>query len=197
MFYTKEFIILEPIRFSKRTEKRDALFGVQVLLQRCRDFNTDVFLCFIDFEKAFDRVKHDRFIEVLQKHGVDEKDVRIIKNLYWHQKASVMFENNYTDEIEIKRGVRQGCVLSPLLFNAYSEEIFKEALDDVEEGVVINGEIINNMRYADDTVILASSQTGLQFLLQQVNSKCAEYGLKINTQKTKWMVVSRSDRYCN
>jgi len=171
---------------------RDALFGLQVLLQRCRDYNITVYLCFIDFEKAFDKVKHNRLIEVLHKHQVDDKDARIICNLYMKQKASVMFENQFTDEIEIKRGVRQGCVLSPLLFNAYSEEIFKEALDDVDVGIVVNGEKINNMRYADDTVVLASTPEGLQFLLNRINAKCNDYGLKLNTQKTKYMVVSRS-----
>lgn len=97
-----------------------------------------------------------------------------------------------TEEIEIRRGVRQGCILSPLLFNLYSEAIFKESMEEEEAGIIINGETINNLRYADDTVLLASNLENLQHLLQKLNNQCTEYGLKINLNKTKWMVVTKT-----
>ncbi|KAL0279224.1 UNVERIFIED_CONTAM: hypothetical protein PYX00_000829 [Menopon gallinae] len=100
---------------------RDALFAIQVLVQRCLDMNKDVFLCFIDYEKAFDRVQHEKMIQILQQVGLDSRDVRIIANLYWNQKAHVRFSDNTSEDVEIRRGVRQGCVLSPLLFNLYSD----------------------------------------------------------------------------
>lgn len=68
---------------------REALFGFNVLKQKCRDHRQDVFACFVDYEKAFDRVRHNRLIERLLQAGVDEKDIRIIKNLYWRQKAEI------------------------------------------------------------------------------------------------------------
>lgn len=96
-------------------------------------------------------MKHHKLINLLKKVGLDAKGIRIIKNLYWHQTANVKIEKEFTEDIEIKRRVRQGCVLSPILFNLYSEEILAEALNESQEGIVINGETINNIRYADDT----------------------------------------------
>lgn len=171
---------------------RDALFGYQVLLQRCWDMNQSVYVCFIDYEKAFDRVRHDKLMKILCDIGLDNTDLTIIKNLYWQQKARVQVDYTLSEEINIMRGVRQGCILSPLLFNIYAEAIFTEALDNMGEGIVVNGHPINNLRYADDTILLASSFNDLQRLLQRVDSVSASYGLNINLKKTKVMMVGKS-----
>ncbi|KAF2899644.1 hypothetical protein ILUMI_06531 [Ignelater luminosus] len=92
--------------------------------------------------KALDRVQHDKLLQTLKTAEVDDKDIRIIENLYWHQSANVQVGNQLTNEIEIKRGVRQGCILSPLLFNLHFEQICKEALDDTKAGIIINGQSI-------------------------------------------------------
>lgn len=97
-----------------------------------------------------------------------------------------------TENIEIQRGVRQGCILSPLLFNIYAEAIFEEALENAEEGVIVNGHPINNLRYADDTILLASNFKDLQNLLQRVDRVSTSYGLNINLKKTKIMIVGKS-----
>ena len=83
-------------------------------------------MCFVDYSKAFDNVRHDQLIEILQNIGIDDKDIRIVTSLYWNQTARVKVGNAFTESIEIGKGVRQGCVLSPLLFNIYSEQIFKK-----------------------------------------------------------------------
>lgn len=171
---------------------REALFSIQVLFQRCRDMNCDIYACFIDYQKAFDRVKHQRIAEILENIGLDDKDLRIIVNLYWNQSASVRLGRENTEDVDILRGVRQGCILSPLIFNVYSEYIFKEALDDVEMGVLLNGNWINNIRYADDTVIFADSQDSLQYLMDRITHTSHEYGLHVNPQKTKTMVISKN-----
>lgn len=102
--------------------------------------------------------------------------------------------NDYTEEINIKRGVRQGCILSPLLVNLYSENIFSEAFENGDEkGISINGEIISNLRYADDTVVLTNSRNDLQHNLDKINEQCDKYGLRINTKKTKLMIISREE----
>lgn len=176
---------------------RDALFAYQVLMQRCWDMNQSIYICFIDYEKAFDRVKHDKLIQILEKVGLDSKDVSIIKNLYWQQTANVRVEHKLTADVEILRGVRQGCVLSPLLFNLYAEEIFSEALENATEGIVVNGRPLNNIRYADDTVLLASCPEDLQKLINCVASTSARNGLNINIKKTKYMVVGRSQISAN
>lgn len=170
---------------------RDALFAMQVLVQRCRDMNKDIFLCFIDYEKAFDRVQHEKLLELLQRVGLDNRDVRIIANLYWGQNANVRVGEALSAKVPIQRGVRQGCVLSPMLFNLYSEAILSEALEGFKQGIVVNGEVINNMRYADDTALIASSCEDLQLLLNRVHAVSSEYGLSMNIRKTKFMIVSR------
>ena len=163
---------------------REALFSMQVLIQRCRDVNCEVHICFIDFEKAFDRVQHSKMIEVLQRIGLDDKDIRFIANLYWNQRATIRIDGQLSEEICIRRGVRQGCILSPLLFNAYAEMIFSEAIEGISEGITINGKGVNNLRYADDTTLIADSAEGLERLLQRVANSCANYGLSLNVKKT-------------
>lgn len=98
--------------FRKGLGTREALFGMNVLLQRCLDMNQDVYACFIDFEKAFDRVRHEQLIQILKNKNLDSRDIKIISNLYWNQKATVKIEGESTEEIKICRGVRQGCILS-------------------------------------------------------------------------------------
>lgn len=171
---------------------REALFAIQVLFQRCRDVNCDIFACFIDYQKAFDRVQHGKLIKILQQLGLGGKDRRIITNLYWNQVAHVRVEGDVSEELEIRRGVRQGCVLSPLLFNVYSEKIFEEALYELDEGILVNGERLNNIRYADDTVVFADSMEGLQRLMDRVVESSSKYGLDLNINKTKYMIISKN-----
>ena len=113
---------------------REALFALNVLAQRCMDMNIDIHVCYVDFEKAFDKVRHEKLVQILQAKNIDKGDLRIITNLYWNQRAQIIVDNEKSSEMNIKRGVRQGCVMSPLLFNVYSESIFEEALLSENEG---------------------------------------------------------------
>ncbi|XP_060527658.1 uncharacterized protein LOC132702847 [Cylas formicarius] len=122
-----------------------------------RDVSCDVSACFIDYQKAFDNVQHNKLIEILKEIGLGEKDLRIIANLYWQQTASVRIEGEESKDTLTERGVCQGCVLSPLLFNVYLERIFHEALEDT-----------NNIRYADDTVVFANNLESLQEMMVRV-----------------------------
>lgn len=140
-----------------------------------------------------DRVQHTKLIEILQHIGLDDKDIAVLRTLYWNQYATVKIDGDQeTDEIPIRRGVRQGCVLSPCLFNIYSEVIFKKAIRE-EKGVRIGGESITNIRYADDTAILAESIEDLQRMLDKVNEQSTQMGLTINIKKTKLLVTSKLD----
>lgn len=173
---------------------REAIFSLQTLVQNCLDRGRDVFMVFIDYEKAFDNVKHDLLIRYMQDLGLDNKDIRIIANLYWNQTAEVRLQNfKTTEDIEIKKGVRQGCILSPMLFNLYVERAFAEVMSMCTIGIRVNGIPINNIRYADDTVILADNADDLQALLHMVQEKSEHLGLKINSKKTKFMVVSKNN----
>ena len=128
-------------------------------------------------------------MEVLSHNEIDAKDLKLIRNLYWQQTASIQTEDGQSKTFPIERGVRQGCVLSPSIFNVYTEEIFKE----FEElpGIKLLGEYINNLRYADDTVLLAESEEELQTLVDAVKEGSLRFGLEMNTKKTKTMIVRR------
>ena len=112
----------------------NAIFVLRMLCERSIEHQQDVFLCFIDYQKAFDKVRHSQLLTILKQIGIDGKDFRIIHNLYYEQKATIKLTEGLTEWTDIKRGVRQGCVMSPDLFNLYSEFILKE-LEDVEEGI--------------------------------------------------------------
>ena len=147
-----------------------------------------IYACFIDYEKAFDRVFHAVLMEILSGVNIDSKDRRIIQNLYWKQTASVLTSTGTSEEFEVKRGVRQGCVLSPILFNLYTDNIFKDDL----KGVRMGGEEYSNLRYADDTVLIAETIEELQDLVNEVKERSIAKGLKMNVKKTKTMVIRRN-----
>ena len=103
----EEQIAPNQFGFVNAVGTREALFGVQILFQKCRDVSCDVFACLIDYKKAFDRVRHEQMMEVLKRTGNDGKDLKIIANLYWNQSAVLRIDGEYTDQVKILRGVRQ------------------------------------------------------------------------------------------
>ena len=123
----------------------------------------EMYLCFIDYAKAFDRVKHENFIKCLKQIGLDDKDVRVIASLYCHQKAAMTVDKDISEYTSVQRGVRQGCVLSPILFNIYTGLIFRQ-LEHLQ-GTSIEGRNISNLRYVDDTVLVTDTKEGLQSLV--------------------------------
>ncbi|GFO04381.1 endonuclease-reverse transcriptase [Plakobranchus ocellatus] len=156
---------ISPKQFGFMPDKgtRNAIFTLSMLMKRCIEMQKDIHLCFIDYSKAFDKVRHVELFRILEKLDIDGEDLRVIKNLYCDNTASVRIEGEHSDFKPIKRGVRQGCVMSPDLLNLYSEIILRN-LDDIS-GLKINGENLNNLRYADDTVLIAESGKQLQKLL--------------------------------
>lgn len=97
-----------------------------------------------------------------------------------------------SEPFNVERGVRQGCVLSPLLFNVYGEYIIRKALDGWEGGVVIGGRRMDNLRYADDTTLIAKDEQEMSSLIQRVARVSLEFGLQLNRQKTKLMLIDRT-----
>ena len=169
---------------------REGIFAFNIIAQKHIEVNQDLYTCFIDYSKAFDRVHHSQLIECLERIGIDGKDIRIIANLYWQQKAAIRIEDELSPYIAIQRGVRQGCVLSPYLFNIYTEFIFREV--EELEGIKINGKNINNIRYADDTALLANSESRLQVIVDKVKHHSSKGGLDMNVKKTKVMRVTKT-----
>src|SRR6478609_5345839 len=131
-------------------------------------------------------------MKVLQSIGVDWRDRRMTSELYMNQEAVVRIADGELDLGIIGRGVRQGCPLSPRLFSIYAEMMMTEALENVEEGIRVGGELIKDVKYADDQGMVAKTEAGLQSLMDSLNTTAKHYDMKINIKKTKAMVVSRN-----
>jgi len=176
--------------FRKGKGTRDAIFQLRMINERCLQMGKKVYMCFVDYQKAFDRVNHDKLLQVMELAGIPELERRLIINLYWHQQAAVRWDNEISRFVDIKRGVRQGCIISPILFNLYSEFMIAEALEG-ESGVSFNGNNISNLRYADDAVLVADKKKNMQRLIDKLGEACKVYGMAINIKKTKVMVVCK------
>src|SRR6478609_4757811 len=188
----RDFIRRNQFGFRKGCGTRDAIGVMRMICERSLEFGNNVHICFVDFEKAFDRVNWEKMLKVLQSIGVDCRDRRMIRELYMNQVAVVRIAGGESDSGIIGRGVRQGCPLSPLLFSIYAEMMMKVALENVEEGVRVGGELIKDVKYADDQGMVANTEAGLQSLFDSLNITAKHYDMKINIKKTKAMVVSRN-----
>ena len=168
---------------------RDGIFNFRVICEKALEINQDVYICFIDYTKAFDKVKHHMMIECLTELGMPNKELQITTEIYWEQRAVIRTGKSITAEFEIKKGVRQGCVLSPMLFHLYTEKIFRE-VENIT-GITIGGVNINNFRYADDNVLFTFSSKDLKSLVDKVNETGKPYVMEMNVVKTKAMVISK------
>ena len=131
-----------------------------------QEFQKNIY-CFIDYAKAFDCVDHNKLWKILQEMGIPDHLTCLLRNLYSGQEATVRTGYGTTHWFQIGKGVRQGCILSPCLFNLYAEYIMRNAeLDEAQAGVKIAGRNINNFRYADDNTLMAESEEELKSLLK-------------------------------
>ena len=126
---------------------------------------------------------HNKLWEILQEMGIPDHLTCLLRNLYAAPEAAARTEHGTTDWFKIGKGVCQGCILSPCLFNLYAEYIIGNArLDDSQNGIKIAGRNINNLRYADDTTLMAESEEELKSLLMKVKDESEKSGLKFNIQ---------------
>ena len=120
--------------------------------------------------------------------GIPDHQTCLLRNLYAGQEATVRTGHGTTDWFQIRKGVHQGCILSPCLFNLYAEYTMRNAgLDEAQAGIKIAGRNTNNLRYANDTTLMAENEEELKSLLMKVKQKSEKAGLKLNIQKTKIM----------
>ena len=122
---------------------------------------------------------------------LEEIYLRLIRNLYWNQRAGVRVSGEVIDMQNIKRGVRQGCVLSADLFNIYSEGKMRSIRD--LEGIKVGGQNLNSIRNADDTALIADSKEKLQLIIERLVEASEQKGLKLNASKTKVIVISKAN----
>jgi hypothetical protein len=190
----KEYISKTQFGFRKGLGTREAIGVMRMMSERSLEHDNKIYVCFVDFEKAFDRVNWVQMMKVLKSIGVDWRDRRMVMNLYMNQEAVVRVNEEYTAPGLIGRGVRQGCLLSPLLFTLYAEAMMGEAMEGIEEGVRIGGESVTDVRFADDQGMVASSEKGLQRVMDGLNNAAKRYGMIINVKKTKVMKISKKGR---
>ena len=150
----------------------------------------DIYMCSVNYTKAFDRIEHNEMMHFLDDLSLDDKDLRLIQTSYYQQYAAIRVNSKLSEMVPIKRGVRQGCILSPDLFSLYSEIIIR-SLDDLK-GVSIGGHSINNLRYADDTELLAHTEEDLQMLINELDIRSKHFGMEINSKKTEVVIFTKT-----
>ena len=146
----------------------------------------NIYFCFIDYTKAFDCVDHNKLWKILKEMRIPDHLTCLLRNLYAGQEATVRNGHGTTDWFQIGKGVHQGCILSPCLFNLYAEYIMWNA----QAGIKIAGRNINSLRYADDTTLMTESKEELKNLLEKVKEESKKAVLKLSLQKTKIMASS-------
>ena len=157
-----------------------------LIIEKAREFQKNICFCFIDYAKAFDCVDHNKLWKILNEMGIPDH----LRNLYAGQKVTVRTGHGTTDWFQIGKGVGQGCILSPCLFNSYAEYIMRNTgLDEAQAGIKTPRRNIDNLRYADDTTLMAESEE-LKSLLMKVKEESEKVGLKLNNKKTKIMASS-------
>lgn len=181
----------EQAGFRKGRGTRDQIANLRWILEKARDYRKDIFMCFIDYSKAFDCVNHARLWTGLRKMGIPRHLIELMKGVYTDQQATVRTVYGDTEWFKIGKGVRQGCILSPYLFNLYSEYIMRQANLEEEGGVKISGQNRNNLRYADDTTLLAEGEDSLKRMIDRIREESLKAGLRLNVSKTKIMSTGK------
>ena len=161
-------------------------------MEKAREFQKNIYFCFIDYARGFDCVDHKKLWKILKEIGIPDHLTCLLRNLYASQEATVRTGHGTTDWFQIGKGVCQGCMLSPCLFNLYAEYIMRNAgLEEAQAGIKIAGRNINNLRYADDTTLMAESEEELKSLLVKVKEESEKVGLSSTFRKLRsWHPVS-------
>ena len=144
--------------FRKGRGTRDQIANICWIIEKAREFQKNIYFCFIDYAKAFD-CADNKLYKILKEMGIPNYLTCLLRNLYAGQEAAVRTGHGTTDWFQIGKGVRQGCILPLCLFNLYAEYLMQNAgLDEAQAGIKIAGRNINNLGYADDTTLMAESE---------------------------------------
>ena len=158
--------------FRKGRGTRDQIANIRWIIEKAREFKKNIYFCFIDYAKAFDCVDHNKLWKILKEMEILDHLTCLLRNLYAGQETTVRTWHGTTDWFQIGKGVRQGCILSPYLFNLHVEYIMRNAgLEEAWTGIKIVGRNINNLRYADDTTLMAEIKEEIKSLLMNVKRR--------------------------
>ena len=149
--------------FTKGRGTRDQIANIRWIIKKAREFQKNIYFCFIDYAKAFVWITTN--CDLLKEMGIPDHLTCLLRYLYADQEATVKARHGTTDWFQIGEEVSQGCILSPCLFNLYAEYIKRNTgLDEAQAGIQIAGRNISNLRYADDTTVMAESEEELKSL---------------------------------
>ena len=169
--------------FKKGTVTRDQIANICWIIEKARK---KIYFCFINYVRTFDCVDHNELWKNLKEMGIPDHLTCLLRNLCAGQEATVRTGHGTTDWFQIGKGIHQGCIVKPCLFNLYAEYIMRNAgLEEAQAGIKIAGRNINNLRYADNATLRQKSKTSS--LLMKVKEESEKAGLKLNIQKTKIM----------
>ena len=144
--------------FRKGRRTGDQIANIHWINEKAREFQKNIYFCFIDYAKAFDCLDHKTLWKILQEMRIPDHLTFLLRNLYAGQETTVRIGHGKTDWFQIQRGVHQGCILSPCVFTFYAEYIMRNAgLEEAQVGIKVAGRNTNNLRYADDTTLMAES----------------------------------------
>ena len=144
--------------FRKSRGTRDQIPNIHWIIEKAREFQKNIYFCFIDYAKAFDCVDHNKLWKILKEMGIPDHLTSLMRNLHADQEGRIRNGHGTMDWFKIGKGVHQGCILLPCLFNLYAEYIMRNAgLDEPQAGIRMAGRHINNLRYEDDTTLIAEN----------------------------------------
>ena len=167
--------------FRKGRGTRDQTANILWIIEKAKEFQKNIYFSFIDYAKAFDSVDHSKLWKILKEMGIPDHLTCLLRNLYAGQEGIVRTGHGITDWFQIGKGVRQGCILSPCLYNLHAEYITQNAgLDEAQAGFKIAWRNINNLGYEDDTTLMAECKEELKSLLMKVKEVSQKAGLKLN-----------------
>ena len=173
--------------FRKGRGTRDQIANICWINEKATEFQKNIYFCFIDYTKAFDCVDHNKLWKILKEMGIPDHLTCLLRNQYAGQEATVRTGHRTIDWFQIRKGVGQGCILSPCLFNLHAEYMMRNTGLEEAQAVIKNPRRnINNLKYADDTTLMVESKE-LKSLLRKVKEESEKVYLKLNIQKTKIM----------
>ena len=192
----EEHLAEEQAGFRARRSTVEQIFNCRVLIEKHLQHQNDLFHNFIDFKKAFDRVWHDGLWQVLRNFNIEEGLVQCIEALYKNASSAVLLGSQVGDYFNTTVGVRQGCLLSPVLFNLFLENIMRETLDGFTPSVSVRGRPLCNLKFADDIDLITCTNKELQELTNRLTDRSSAHGMEVSSEKSK-ILVNSSDKSAN
>ena len=187
----KEFWSMNQNGFKEKRRTEDNIMILQTLFHKyVKNLKGKLYIAFVDFSKYFDSIDRPSLFYKLLKAGVTGKTYRVIKSAYDRNRYAIKSEHGITESFVSTTGVKQGCNLSPTLSNLFQNdlhEIFDDKCDPVDLGDIT----MNSLSWADDLVLVSRSETGLQESLNRLDKYCQMWKLRVNTKKTKVMVMTQ------